>query len=322
MKEKALNQYNQALSLCPNTIHRPGIEANIKTLGGNKQNKIVAAFTMTRDDPWLWMWLSYYSTQVGEENCFVLYEPNDSRSLKDKGRFPKANWIEFPNPYLNKFPKEGGYCSQGEYICLTETWRCKTVYEWQEKLLKNYQCVIFGDGDELLVPPEGILNYCKDKFLPSGKDRVRSLCWQPIHIVDGEPAIKFESGEKILENRNIMWQLGIYNKTLLVKAPQFYCKGYHVTTGIDGTGQQNEWYPELKYRINDPISADLPMLHLWRADFDLWYSERKWRWSLDKETALAYFRDHKARWIDDSSVHANGDPQLIPQVLKDLLVLK
>ena len=321
LKEKALNQYNQALALCPNTIHRPGIETNIKAIGGNKQN-MVAAFTTTRNDPWLWLWLSYYSSQIGEENCYLLYEPNDKRSLKDKERFPKANWIELPNPYIDKFPKEGGYCSQGEYVCLTETWRCKVVYEWQEKLLKNYQCVIFGDGDEVLVPPEGILNYCKDKFLPSGKDRVRSCCWQPVHIVDGEPPIKFESGEKILENRNVMWRLDIYHKTLLVRKPQHYCKGYHVTTGIDGTGQQDEWYPELRYRVNDPISTDLPMLHLWRTDFDLWYNERNWQWGVDKETALAYFRDHKARWIDDNSIHANGDPQLIPQVLKDLLVLK
>jgi hypothetical protein len=94
--------------------------------------------------------------------------------------------------------------------------------------------------------------------------------------------------------------------------------------GPDGTGglADEEWNEGLRFRISDLIDPHLPLLHLWRADFDLWFNERKWRWALDKETALAYFRDHKARWFDDGSTHAEGDPQLVPQVLKELVVLR
>jgi hypothetical protein len=120
----------------------------------------------------------------------------------------------------------------------------------------------------------------------------------------------------------VMWRSTEYDKTLLVRKPQRYCKGYHYTTGLDGTGQQNEWYPELRFRVEDPIDPYLPLLHFWKLDFDLWFSERQWRWSLDKETALTYFRTGRANFRDDGSQHSQGDPQLIPQCLKDLIVLR
>jgi len=207
----------------------------------------------------------------------------------------------------------------GYYDDPVERWRLRIVRQWQEELLRHYACVIWGDTDELLLPEEGIIKYCEDVFIPSGKDRIRSECWSPVQQPD-EPSVRKESGVSILENRSKMWRLHMYDKTLLVRTPQVYSKGMHLTYGLDGQGRRCDNGLRQRYH-GEPIDPTLPMVHTWRVDMDDWYADGKWRYGVTPEECREYFRTNKcSKIVNDNGPHVDGDPHPIPQSWKDKLV--
>ncbi len=281
--------------------------------------KTCAAFTMARNEPlWLNVWLSHYSEELGEENCWVICEPVDETIDEAKSKFPNANFHVEPSP-------KPGKQSTGFYDGTLELWRLNIVKRWQRHLLSSYKCVIFGDTDEMLIPEQGIIKYCEDVFIPSGKDRVRSECWTPVQQVDYEPPVERTSGISTLCNRTKMWRLPTYDKTLLVRTPQTYSKGFHITYGFDGTGKLLNTGE--RARGEDFVDPEVPVIHAWRIDFDDWYQDAKWRYGgqngLALDEALEYFRTHQhPKIVDPHNPHVFGEVVTVPEAWKKKLVFR
>lgn len=262
-----------------------------------------AAFTMCRNEPlWMRVWLAYYSAEVGEQHCFVLVEPNDPLVIEARSLFPKANIVEVPSPKPQ--PQGPGFYDMG-----LELWRLRTVSRWQHDLLTRYECVVFGDTDEFLIPQQGIEAYCRDVLIPSGKDRVRCECWTPVQQA-GEAPVERASGAQILADRSSMWRLTTYDKTLLVRTPQVYSRGFHLT------------YEGSRKRVDDPVDPQLPMIHAWRVDLDDWLHDATWRYGATREEAEVYFQTHQGRWVGGGNSHAEGDVQPVPLEWKSRLVYR
>ena len=265
------------------------------------------AFTMCRNEELhLHVWLSYYAAELGEEACYVLIEPNDKTVDVEKLAFPNVNFIVQPSP-------KPGSQTTGFYDNDLEVWRLAVVKQWQAKLLRTYACCIFGDTDEILMPESSLLDFCNDVFIPSDADRIRSECWQPVQQ-RGEKAVSRLSGTFVLNDRTKMWRLPTYDKTSLVRTPQKYSKGFHLT------------YMGDKKRVDDVVDPRLPLLHMWRNDMDDWMQDAVWRYEgVTKESAELYFETHKGPWVDPRpnwNPHAVGDATEIPSTWKKRLIWK
>lgn len=276
--------------------------------------QICSAFTMARNEPlWLNVWLSHNSAELGEENCHVICEPDDPTVDVVRQLFPNAHFHVEPSP-------KPGVQGAGFYDGMLEQWRLSIVRRWQAKLLVTHDCVIFGDTDELLMPEHGIVNYCKDVFIPSGADHVRSVCWQPVQQ-DDEPAVRRIPGAKVLASRTKMWLLPTYDKTLLVRTPQWYSKGFHLTYGKNGTGKSLA--NGLRARHEEPVDHRLPMIHCWRIDFDDWYQDGQWRYNVTQEEGREYFATHESpKIVGTNGAHAVGPAAVVPNDWKQRLVFR
>lgn len=270
-----------------------------------------ATFTMSRNEKlWLGVWLNHYANELGQEACYVICEPDDMTIVEAKQKFPDAHFIEEPSGKR--------VMTTGHYDLDLELWRLDVVKRWQTQLLNTYECVIFSDTDELLCPEEGILNYCMNILIPSGVDRIRSECWQPVQQAD-EPDIDRTPGEPALKDRSKMWRLPGYDKTLMARKPQAYARGFHFTYGHDGTGVQLG--DGTRKRILDPVDPRLPMVHMWRADFNDWLEDNSWRIGATKEQGKEYFKTHIPFFDTYSKKDAEGEAQPIPAEWKKMFKL-
>lgn len=269
---------------------------------------------MCRQDPLqLWIWLSHYAHQLGEQACFVLYEPGDESIDFCRSRFPGAQFRACPSPR-----KE---ITADHYHHEVEPWRLSVVREWQEKLLRERPVVIFADTDELLVPYEG-LAAAAEGLLKSDRDRIRSTCFSPHHMIDSELPLRREPGEKWLMDRSQMFRLPAYDKTLMVTRPQRYSLGFHVTYGPDGTGRPCPEDHTLRLRHDrEPPDPSMPMVHSWKVDFDDWAADGRWRYSGTEEQMRQYFRDNDPFWAKRHK-DEQGDPLPIHLSWKEAMVLR
>lgn len=271
-----------------------------------------AAFTMARNEKlWLNIWLSHYTAELGERACTIICEPDDPTVDAVRPLFPNVAFIEEPShkPVMGR----------GHYDLALEMWRLDVVKRWQTKLLGRFDCVVFSDTDELVVPKQGLLDYCTNVMIPSKKDRARCECWQPVQQT-GEPAVVREPGSRILSNRSTMWRLPAYDKTLLIRTPQTYARGFHLTYGYDGTGMQLG--NGMKKRIDDQIDVDLQMMHGWRVDIDDWLDDNVWRSGATREKAEEYFKTHEPFFDSNKDPHAVGDPFPVPDEWKRRFVFR
>ena len=252
------------------------------------KQSLCAAFTMSRDEPlWLPAWLDHHGWELGDENLWVICEPDDPVIDDCAKLFPLVHFVVEPSGKRSM--------TDGHYDMALELWRLEVVKRWQENLLQHYSCVIFSDTDEFLVPSRGLLRYCEEEVGP--RDRVRSECWGVVQDPD------------TLERR--MWRTPNYDKTLLVRTPQHYARGFHYTYGLDGAGCQLT--SGLKKRINDPVDPSLPMVHCDRADFQDWMRHGPWRYRITEDQAKQYFRDHVPAWGSHSKCDVEGEPKEVPQ---------
>ncbi len=200
-----------------------------------------AVFTMVHnEDRMLRVWLAYYSRHFAPEDIYVLDHDSDDGSTDRPG----FNRIPVSNPEFDN------------------VWQLEKVQDMQEKLLEDYDTVLFTDVDEIVVPhPDlGDLAEYMNTF---EEDFVNCAGHEIIHLPDREPALDFD--RPILEQRGYWFENAAYSKAVLVSQPSKWEPGFH--RRADG---------------HFKVDPDLLMVHLHRVDYEtclnrhLNWKKRKW----------------------------------------------
>ena len=244
-----------------------------------------AAFTITRNESlFLRVWANYYVKQFGEQNCYILdNSTTDNSVIEILQKYPKINVISKPNEKFHDI-----------------YWLKSTVEAFQKQLLKTHKVVIFAETDEFLLPYDlSLLEYCK-KFLNSDKQFVRATGWNAIHDVDAEPAVKVKEGNSLLANRNNMWRIPPYDKTLITKIPLVYGRGFHHFY-LNGNKQEN--YPK---------DENLALMHAFRVDFEEYCKRHLPRLNCTKQEIKNYFKTDVLTMAGYNKMHAIGPRTDIP----------
>lgn len=256
-----------------------------------------AVFTIVRNEPlFLRVWLNYYASMFPHEDVYVLDNETADGSVEEAMQlYPRVNFVKVITATI---PHHA--------MALK-----KAVETYQQELLERYAVVVFAESDEFLIPNEhhyvDLLDYCR-QFLHTPKPFVRAVGWNIVHQIDDEPPILRTPGAKLLEHRNSMWKIPIYDKTLITKVPMSYQRGFH------------------NFYINDqratvwPREDDLSLLHAWRIDLDEYCNRHQARLGISKDDIEHYFRTHEQRWSGTGDPHAVGPEAQVPGYWKDLLV--
>ena len=206
-----------------------------------------AAFTETRNDIYLLVWLAYYNRFF--KNLYVIHtQPGDPAPILEEARkrftFTLVN--DYPNP---------------EYSYEVELNQMK---DFQRKLLKSYQWVLFSHVDEIVVPDPDIYKDLNDYIKKCKKDYVFCTGMNLLHMWDekGEPnESALDISKPILKQRKYWWYEFGYNKPLLSRVPLRWIAGMHRIEEVNDS--------EL-HTLHD---KDLYLIHLKQADHKI-FGER------------------------------------------------
>jgi hypothetical protein len=241
-----------------------------------------ATFTIARNEPfYLPLWCGYHSRSFPLEDTNVLDNSTSDGSIERiKERWPTVNVVSRP--------------SDRSFV---HQWLKETVQQFQRELLERYEVVVFTEADEFLIPSAtwGGLRKYLESFAASPKQYVRATAWSVVHQIDTEPALRLHDGCDVLADRNAMWRMPFYDKTLITKVPLTYGRGFH-RIYLDGAPQDDR--PERE--------PDLDMLHAWQVDM-MTYHQRvvdrlaaqpaeKIHGSADIEQVKTLFRTNTTPW--------------------------
>ncbi len=267
-------------------------------------------FTITRNEPiWLRVWCNYYCNAFPHEDVYVLNNSTTDDSISQiRVLFPKINVIDVPSK-----------------LAFDHLWLKHVVENQQRELLTKYQVVAFSETDEFLIPDldlySNIHEYCVSFSKNDVRPRsLRARGWGVVHQIDSEPDIIPGSQEPFLQNRNAMWLLPDYDKTLITKKSLIYSKGFHITYTPDGRSKEGD----------RPIESDLSLLHGWHIDMNIYHQRHVARKSIaslsafhgssDLEAIKEFFRTRIEPWnAKRLGVLYTGDKQQIPEKWKNLL---
>lgn len=205
--------------------------------------KECAVFTIVKNESYfLPIWLKHFKKFFNNEDIYILDHQSSDGSTKnlDVNTFLITNDLTFDHQWLT---------NQVEIM--------------QEKLLEEYQCVLFCEVDELIYTVnEDFNNFIKLFLLDPTSNFVTVRSHELIQDLDNELPITEE--DLIFENRNKWFHWKMYDKTLLSKIPLKWVWGFHDTIG---------YKKDFKY--------ELFLVHLHRFDFELMlkrHTERsKWK---------------------------------------------
>ena len=187
----------------------------------------VAAFTIVRNEKeFLPIWYKHYRKYFDTGNIYII--DNDTTD---------GSTDEYCN--VEKMTSEN---------CFDTDWLIPTVQNFQEKLLKTYDYVLFTEVDEILFPfnASTFEDYINIK---GNKECYRCTGYEVIHKYDKEPEINLSL--PLLRQREIWYMSKIYCKTLLTRVPLNYGVGFH----------------NCCHQIE--IDEDLIMIHLHKIDLNL-----------------------------------------------------
>lgn len=244
--------------------------------------KPCAVFTIVRNEKdFLRLWTNYYCGVFGEENVFVLDNSTDDGSVEEmRARRPGVTVRSVPYEMEHNL-----------------TWLRGTVEAFQRELLQEYEVVIFAEADEFLLTRDGtgLLSVVEDFRADPARIALQAEGWNCVHQFKREPPLVLTEGESVLKDRNSMWRLPRYDKTLVSKVSLCWVNGFHRVTNL-----VPDRHPELV------------LFHAWMIDVDK-YSERRGRFA--GQDVRSQFLKRNAR-----GVPSTGDETPIPQAWKDLLV--
>jgi len=191
--------------------------------------KDCAVFTMCKNEKYfLSRWIKHYNKYFSFEDLYVLDHQSEDHSTKNL----PVNVI----PVIN------------EYV-YDEYWRKQIIEDFQRKLLKSYQCVIFCDTDEFLYSLHKPLNETIKDFLKKEDSYITCRGFNIFQDIEKEKTLSED--EDILSHRKHWYHTSYYDKTLISKIPLEWCIGFH--------------------SCNQPwnFSFNVYMAHLKYVDFDL-----------------------------------------------------
>jgi len=273
--------------------------------------KKAAAFTIVRDEPfWLRVWCNYHCSCFPQEDVYVLDNNTEDDSVAEAKRmWPGMNVVNVQHT------KE-----------FDSLWLKATVEQQQRSLLRSYEAVLFSEADEFLIADpstySSIYSYCLafvDGQLPNPeRPNRRAKGWGIVHQIDTEPPV--DRTKPLLADRNSMWGLPDYNKTLITRVPITYSKGFHLT-----------YSPSNIREVNKPVEPELSMLHAWHIDLDVFcerYEARAkkfgnkvgvWQGHHDRKVNEQLFRTRVEPWWTRWSPLYDPDECPVPESWKPLL---
>ena len=170
----------------------------------------VAAVTMVRDDPFfLRIWLDYYGTRLGRENCYVV---NHGRGAGVSAMAAGCNIIGIPGEHHKNFDMR----------------RWRLLNNLVMGLRVYYDHVIVGDVDELVVVDPAAGTDLVPWLAAIPADRVLTpLGLEVIHRIDLEPE---PVAGKVLGPRRHVRVAPHYSKPCVISAGTKIARGGHFTS--------------------------------------------------------------------------------------------
>jgi hypothetical protein len=206
--------------------------------------KRCAVFTTVKNESiFLPIWLRHYQQYFANEDIYILdHQSTDGSTL---------------NLPVNVRLVSNDYVGDHE-------WMAKIASDFQKELLKEYECVIFAEGDEIIYSPEKSFDKAIDEFIQS--DDLYATCsgYSVIQDIQNEPPLCH--GDCIFEKRNFWYKDPLEDKTLISKVPLEWTWGFH----------------RLKGRNNN-YSTTFYLAHFHRLDYETMVKRHKVRTSFQQK---------------------------------------
>jgi len=261
-----------------------------------------AIFTMAQnDDPFLEVWLSYYSSAAPDADLYVL----DHNSEGDHGR----NLGELTKMY--PFHRMQVH----EPTSFNSVWMTNVVRSFQAFLLQSYNIVAFSGVDEIIAPHWDLSLTLQEWLAYFGnRDDLQTRCqgYEVVHDVESEPPIVWD--QEVLSQRSHWYFCHRYSKPLVSKITTWWHPGFHEASNVP----------------KQP-STDVILIHLHKIDYELCRARHQERvareWHAPERLQGVYRHnmiddpDKLSRWIrtnaDDTSEYARLDH--IPPQIRQLI---
>ena len=202
-----------------------------------------AIFTSIAREPYFDLWLRYYKKFF--KDIFVL------RMFID------------PDPCIEEAKLKHKFIEILDYksIGMNYERESEAMSEFQNKLIKDYDCVVYAQGDEFLVAnPDKYKNL--GEFLDQNKNyKYHCSGWNVCHLKEEEPPLNLS--KTILKQRKYwIYEFG-YNKPAITRVPIRYHWGMHKLWDM-GDGELH------KYK-----DSDVRLVHLKQADYHIFIKRLK-----------------------------------------------
>ena len=188
----------------------------------------VAVLTMAYNETInLPIWIKYYGDNFGRQNLYLLDHGSDDGSTAHLD--------------INRFVLPRG--------ALDEVKRARLVSCMHKSLLQSFDCVIYTDADEILLPDPACYPSLSAYLERNYRDVVGGVGLNIIHQQDREPAL--DTARPVLQQRSWVQFVSDGCKPLVARIPVAWAPGFH---SCDAP-------------LN--IDPDLYLFHLKLMDFDL-----------------------------------------------------
>ena len=203
----------------------------------------VAAVTFVRNEfDLLPVWLKYYYSQVDE-----IYVMNPAKE-KYPGEFHEVFYEDEDNSSIEQARDQ--------------------VHRLLEKLIKEFDWIVYGDADEFVVPDPAKYKGLRDFLQFQDQDVI--YCSGYDILQDNLPALDFS--KPLLEQRKRWTPAHPYNKPIVFRKIQDWADGWHYTKPL--MEKANKANVDLKEAISKVKNENLYLIHLKRACVDL-YNRRQ-----------------------------------------------
>lgn len=286
---------------------------------GSKNDNISAAevkkrpfafYTIVREENYyLPKWYAYYSQFVDDKDIHIIHHKpqNNKRAEKDTC----CDFLKQKDCSV--------YVEDQEFF--STRWIRDVAKQYQQKLLTEYEAVVFTDVDEIITvhPDSGFahLGEFMRHFVDNPKEpsNWRVTGYSLIHLPDaGEPA--FDYDKPIFEQRMYWYRDRYYDKPLVSKIALDWVFGFHTAPNM-----------------NLKPHPHLYMIHLHQFDFD-WYMQRHVRWAKEykvadedkRSTYNSHYREENSEKLTFQYYHyfrkqTRIDPTLLPRWVRERLAV-
>jgi len=191
------------------------------------------------DDPFLEVWLSYYSAAAPDADLYVL----DHESEGDHGKNLTQLQKMYPFHYIRVH----------EPTSFNSVWMVNVVRSFQTFLLQSYDIAAFSGVDEIIAP-HWDLSMTLQEWLAYffNRDDLQTRCtgFEVVHDVESESPIVWD--QEILLQRSHWYQCKRYSKPMVAKITTWWGPGFYNASNVPGK-------PD----------SDVILIHLHKVDFEL-----------------------------------------------------